>query len=368
MIELDDTVASVILTDAVADIQGLDLGDLDTVTVHINDLASADMNLFEEIYDVADAEKYEKVEKSNFADPEHRAFPCNSAKRCRSAMVYLIKYYHNNPDSGVTADYDEAKFKSVHNRIVAKMKDFGIEHGGCDICNSKRKEAASMDKKDDVQEPSDAIATTDDVPTEPVVTDASNEPAPDNSDATDAATDAAVDDSGDAEPASGVATLEATLAEKEATILALQEELASTKVLHSRMLTLAGKGLSVSENFYPVVSSLSDDEFGLFADFLLAKMQTPAVTDDVVADASDEPAADATDEPVDEPSNDASDASDEPVVDADASDEPTDEPVVDADASTEPTSADASMAITTPLNLEGDGGRSKKDYFKAIWR
>jgi hypothetical protein len=123
---------------------------------------AVDLGLFPDISEAKKAERYKGVEQGQFADPANRAFPCNTAERCRSAMVYLNKYYNNPSSSGVTADYSNAKFKEVHNRIVKFMKKFGIEHDGCSIC---KKSKSAKNAKGGIED----MSELEDVKTEEVV-------------------------------------------------------------------------------------------------------------------------------------------------------------------------------------------------------
>jgi hypothetical protein len=104
-------------------------------------------------------DKYKALEVSQFADPANRAFPCNTAERCRSAMVYLNKYYNNPASGGVTQNYSKSKFKQVHDKIVAFMKKYGIEHKGCSIENSK----ASDNTKGGIEDMPEIEETTEEV-------------------------------------------------------------------------------------------------------------------------------------------------------------------------------------------------------------
>lgn len=309
--------------------------------------------ILEGIYQLSDADAYKGLNESQFADPANRAFPVNSAARCRSAMVYLVKYYNNKSSSGVTASYSDAKFKAVHGKIVAAMKKFGIEHGGCVICNKEpRKEASYMENTDidnveqtDVQEPvthEGEASESDEVVEE---TQASAEETTEESEEAAGSEEEPITESttstDDAEPTGRISILEGEMA-------CLKDELSKIELKYERLRQVDKAGIELTDDLESVVLALDSGMFTRFLAFLEAEQAS--VTSDV-------------DESEAEPSVEESGSEEESV-------EPAEEPA-EASGTEEPAPVDnSSEEASDPgpdmLNLESAAG-SRRAYYRAIF-
>ncbi len=69
---------------------------------------------------------------SEYADPENKAFPVDSAQRVISAHSYIHKYWNVPSKKGVTASYGRNDFVRIHNSVVDAMKKYGVEHNYLD--------------------------------------------------------------------------------------------------------------------------------------------------------------------------------------------------------------------------------------------
>jgi hypothetical protein len=69
---------------------------------------------------------------SEYADPDNKAFPVDSATRVASAHSYIHKYWNAPSKKGVTASYGRNDFIRVHNNIVDAMSKHGVEHNYLD--------------------------------------------------------------------------------------------------------------------------------------------------------------------------------------------------------------------------------------------
>lgn len=326
------------------------------------------------IYQIADAEAYKGLEKSQFADPANRAFPINSAARCRSAITYLVKYYNNKPSSGVTADYSDAKFKEVHNRIVTAMKKFGIEHGGCVICNKKpRKEASYMDKTEmDVvqaenQEPvaqeegaSESTEVVEETQasaeeaTEEVVTSEESAESDVSEEATESDASADNDESG-----SRISVLESEMA-------CLKDELSKLELKHSRLRRVDKAGIEITDDLESTVLALDSAMFERFLKFLEAEQAsaTPEADVETAEEGGGGTEPSAAVESASEEETEEAEASDD--TSEEASEEASDETPDDETASVDIPEDEADDKGPVTLNLESAAG-SRRAYYRAIF-
>ncbi|MFA5238291.1 MAG: hypothetical protein WC476_01110 [Phycisphaerae bacterium] len=188
--------------------------------------------------------KWEDIPAQLMGDPKNNAFPLDTESRANAAIRYLVKYFNNPSDKGVTAGYSEADFKKVHNKIVKVMKNkYHIEHGGCDICQKNRKGAASLDE---------------------------------NKEEKTKAEEPKVDDSVIASLTEEIKSLKDAKASDEATIKELTEKVATyaaKEKLDTRKATLASKGVEISEEKMEALANLEDSAFDLFVELMPEKAE-----------------------------------------------------------------------------------------------
>ena len=78
--------------------------------------------------------KREKLPDSAFADTKHRVFPLIDAPYVRGAIMF----FRNNvmdEHGKIRPNHDRKRLKTIHDRIFAKAKEFGIHHKHkCELC------------------------------------------------------------------------------------------------------------------------------------------------------------------------------------------------------------------------------------------
>jgi len=78
-----------------------------------------------------------RLPDSEFALPKDRLFPIYDEEHVRSALVYFERNYLDRNRKIKKGAFSHDDLKTMHDRILERAKQFGINHQKCELCDER---------------------------------------------------------------------------------------------------------------------------------------------------------------------------------------------------------------------------------------